>query len=63
MPREIVEKLNVAVNRAMDMPDVRKHLENEMVQTKAMTPDEVTEFMQTEVNQWAPAARRIAETK
>ncbi len=60
LPRDIVDRLNAAVNKAMDVPEVRKHLENEMVQTKAMTPAEATEFMQTEVNKWAPVARRIA---
>jgi hypothetical protein len=28
-----------------------------------MTPEQMTAFMQREVNQWAPTARRIAETK
>lgn len=60
LPRDIVDRLNTAVNKAMDVPEVRKHLENEMVQTKAMTPAEATEFMQTEVNKWAPVARRVA---
>lgn len=60
LPRDIVDRLNAAVNKAMDVPEVRKHLENEMVQTKAMTPAEATEFMQTEVNKWAPVARRVA---
>jgi len=60
LPRDIVERLNAAVNKAMDVPEVRRHLENEMVQTRAMTPAEATEFMQTEVNKWAPVARRVA---
>jgi len=60
LPRDIVDRLNAAVNKAMDVPEVRKHLENEMVQTRAMTPAEATEFMQTEVNKWAPVARRVA---
>jgi hypothetical protein len=34
-----------------------------MVQTKAMSADEMTRFMQNEVNQWGPTARRIAEQK
>jgi tripartite-type tricarboxylate transporter receptor subunit TctC len=63
LPREIVQKLNAAVNKAMDVPEVKKHLETEMVQTKAMTPDEMTAFMQREVAQWAPTARRVAEQK
>ena len=31
--------------------------------TEAMTPEQITAFMQRELNQWAPTARRIAETK
>jgi tripartite-type tricarboxylate transporter receptor subunit TctC len=60
LPRDIVDKLNAAVNKAMDLPEVRKHLESEMVQTQAMTPEQTTAFMQSEVDKWAPTARRIA---
>ncbi|MEX2035250.1 MAG: tripartite tricarboxylate transporter substrate binding protein, partial [Xanthobacteraceae bacterium] len=63
MPRDIVDKLNAAVNKAMDLPEVKKHLNTGMVQTKAMTPAEMTAFMQGEVNKWAPIARRVAESK
>lgn len=63
LPRDIVQKLNAAVNKAMDLPEVKKHLETEMVQTRAMSPEQMTAFMQREVAQWAPTARRIAEQK
>jgi tripartite-type tricarboxylate transporter receptor subunit TctC len=63
LPRDIVQKLNAAVNKAMDQPEVKKHLETEMVQTRAMTPEAMTAFMQREVTQWAPTARRVAEQK
>ena len=63
LPRDIVTKLNTAVNKAMGLAEVQKHLETEMVQTKAMTPEEMTAFMQREVGLWAPTARRIAEQK
>jgi tripartite-type tricarboxylate transporter receptor subunit TctC len=63
LPRDIVAKLNAAVNKAMALPEVQKHLATEMVQTEAMTPEQMTAFMQREVNQWAPTARRISETK
>jgi tripartite-type tricarboxylate transporter receptor subunit TctC len=63
LPRDIVQKLNAAVNKAMDQPEVKKHLETEMVQTRAMTPEGMTAFMQREVAQWAPTARRVAEQK
>ncbi len=63
LPRDIVTKLNNAVNKAMDLPEVKKHLETEMVQTKAMSPDQMTAFMQREMNLWAPTARRVAAQK
>jgi len=63
LPHDIVIKLNAAVNKAMALPEVRKHLETEMVQTKAMTPEEFTAYMQSQVTLWAPTARRIAEQK
>ncbi|MBI2962005.1 MAG: hypothetical protein HYY28_17000, partial [Betaproteobacteria bacterium] len=62
LPRDIVTRVNAAVNKAIDASEVRRHLANDMVQTKAMTPAEATEFMQNEVNKWAPVARRIAES-
>lgn len=63
LPRDIVQKLNAAVNKAMELPEVQKHLETEMVQTKAMTPEQMTAFMQHEIELWTPTARRIAEQK
>jgi len=63
LPRDIVIKLNAAVNKAMALPEVRKHLETEMVQTKAMTPEEITAYMQAQVALWAPIARRVAAAK
>jgi tripartite-type tricarboxylate transporter receptor subunit TctC len=63
LSRDIVDKLNAAVNKAMELPEVRKHLETGMVQTKAMTPAEATRFMQSEVDKWAPVARHIADVK
>ena len=63
LPRDIVDKLNAAVNKAMQEPEVQKHLATGLVQTKAMTPAETTAFMQSEIGKWAPVARRIASTK
>ena len=60
LPRDIVTKLNAAVNKAMALPEVQKHLETEMVQTKAMTPEEFTSYMQSQVTLWTPTARRVA---
>ena len=61
LPRQIVERLNAAVNKAIAVPDVHKHLKNEMVETQAMTPEQITAFMQAEINKWSPLGRRISE--
>ena len=63
LPRDIVERLNREVNAAMNDPEVKKHLDQEMVQTKAMTPDEMTAFMQAEVDKWVPAVRKTIDVK
>jgi tripartite-type tricarboxylate transporter receptor subunit TctC len=61
LPRDIVDKLNAAVNKAITIPEVHKHLKNEMVETQAMTPEQITAFMQAEINKWSPLGRRISE--
>ena len=45
LTHEIVEKLNREVNKAMDDPRVKKHLEQETIQTRPMTPAEITAYM------------------
>jgi tripartite-type tricarboxylate transporter receptor subunit TctC len=54
---EIVDKINAAVNAAMDLPKVKQQLAGEAVETKAMTPAEFTRFMKDQVGQWVPAVR------
>ena len=59
MPKAIVDRLNREVNKAMDVRKVREHLEQEMVQTRKMTPEEVTNFMKSEVAKWIPAVKAM----
>jgi len=59
LPTDIVERLNREVNRAMEDPRVRKHLEQETIQIKPMMPAEITAFMTAEVAKWAPTIRAI----
>ena len=47
------------LNRAMDVPKVREHLQQETVQTMKMTPGEMTRFMQTEIDKWVPAVKAM----
>jgi tripartite-type tricarboxylate transporter receptor subunit TctC len=58
LPPDIVDKLNREINRSLDLPQVRKQLEQEEVRTQAMTPAEVTAFLQSEIAKWVPVAAR-----
>ena len=60
---EVVTKLNAAFNKALDDPRVKMMIADEALQTKAMSPPEMTAHMQREINQWAPLARKIASNK
>jgi tripartite-type tricarboxylate transporter receptor subunit TctC len=60
MPPDIVERLNHAVNEAMAKPEVRVAMERDASLTKAMTPAEVTEFLQSEVQKWTPVVKSFA---
>jgi tripartite-type tricarboxylate transporter receptor subunit TctC len=52
-PEPIVQKLNSAVNRAMQTPDARASLQKLSVETKAVTPEEFKTFMAAETRKWA----------
>jgi len=59
LPTDIVDRLNREVNKAMEVPKVREHLAQETVQTKPMTPDEMTRFMKSEVDKWVPVVKAM----
>ena len=59
LPKDIVDKLNREVNKAMELPSVQKQLAQEWVQTKAMTSAEFTQFMTDEVHKWVPAVKAM----
>ena len=58
LPQDITDKLNRAVNKALEDPKVRKHLEQDAFEIKAMTPTEVTQLFQSEIDKWVPAIRQ-----
>jgi tripartite-type tricarboxylate transporter receptor subunit TctC len=60
LPATIVDKLNRATNETLQMPDVRQRLSNDEIESKPMTPDEVTAFFGRETAHWAPAAKAAA---
>jgi tripartite-type tricarboxylate transporter receptor subunit TctC len=61
VPREIVGALNREVIKIVERPDIRRHFETDAVETKAMTPAELKEFVRAEVAKWTPVVQSLAK--
>src|SRR5690606_15910876 len=61
LPAEITEKLNKAVIQVVALPAVRERLTRDAIETRPMSADEFTRFMRSEIEKWAPLARRVAQ--
>ena len=59
LSKDIVDKLNLEVNKAMQLPSVQNQLAQEWVQTRAMTPAEFTQFVEIEVVKWSLAVKTM----
>lgn len=60
LPDDIVERLNREVIKALRTERARKQMEEEALQTEAMTARQFTDFMQGELNRWTPIARQVS---
>ena len=59
LPRDIVDKINAVVVKAMNRPEIRKTIERDAIETMPLTPAELNKFAQAEIDRWAPLVRRI----
>jgi tripartite-type tricarboxylate transporter receptor subunit TctC len=57
LPPDIVKKVNAAVDKAKDSPEVQKRLELEAMETEKMSPEQFTKFMADELAKWGPVAK------
>jgi tripartite-type tricarboxylate transporter receptor subunit TctC len=55
-PREIVTKMNGAINEVFARADVKERNDSDGNEVKPMTPEAFTEFMGNEMNKWRPLA-------
>jgi tripartite-type tricarboxylate transporter receptor subunit TctC len=60
LPKDIAEKVNQEVNKSLALPQVVKLLKQDAVEAKAMTPAEVTGYMQSEIDKWVPFVKKMA---
>ena len=63
LPPDIVARINHEVVNAMDRPQMRKLMEQDAIETKAMSPAEVTRYFQSEIDKWQPIIARIMTAK
>jgi tripartite-type tricarboxylate transporter receptor subunit TctC len=60
---DVVASINHEVVRAMDRPQVRRQIEQDAIESKAMSPAEVTRFMQSEIERWTPMIKQMLSAK
>jgi tripartite-type tricarboxylate transporter receptor subunit TctC len=60
---DIVESANREVVNALERPQMKRHIEQDALETKAMSPAEVTRFMQSEIDRWTPMITRLLGVK
>jgi tripartite-type tricarboxylate transporter receptor subunit TctC len=59
LPPEIVDAVNRAVNRSFERPQVQQQLEQDGVQSKAMSPGELARLLQADVDKWGPFVKKV----
>ncbi|MPZ36731.1 MAG: tripartite tricarboxylate transporter substrate binding protein [Rhizobiales bacterium] len=59
LPRDVVDKINAVVVKAMNRPEIRKTIQRDAIETAPMTPAELNAFAQAEIDRWGPLVRRI----
>jgi tripartite-type tricarboxylate transporter receptor subunit TctC len=59
LPSDITLRLNAAVAELLELPAVKARLARDAVETRAMSPQQFTDFVAREIDKWAPVAKRV----
>ena len=62
LPSDIVQKTSQETLNAMQLPDVQKRLALDAIESRSMSPQEFTKFVEAETARWAPLAKQLAAT-
>lgn len=57
LPRSIVEALNREVTVAFQQPEIQRRVEEDGIQVRVMSPEELTQYFESETARWAPLAK------
>jgi tripartite-type tricarboxylate transporter receptor subunit TctC len=60
LPNDIVQQLSRETLKAMQLPEVQKRLALDAIESRLMSPDEFTRFIEAETARWAPLAKSLA---
>jgi tripartite-type tricarboxylate transporter receptor subunit TctC len=60
LPQDIVAQLSRETHTAMQLPEVQKRLALDAIESRLMSPDEFTRFVESETARWAPLAKSLA---
>ena len=61
LPDDVTQRLNGAVAKMLQLPEVRKRFERDAVETHAMSSEEFTRFVAGEIEKWTPVAKRVMQ--
>jgi tripartite-type tricarboxylate transporter receptor subunit TctC len=61
-PRDIVQKLNATITKALSTPDARKLMSSAGVDVATSTPEEFGALLQTELDRWGKVVRETGAT-
>jgi tripartite-type tricarboxylate transporter receptor subunit TctC len=61
LPREIVDRVNAEVVKAVHAPELQSRFRKEAIDTKTLDAEGFTAFFKSEAARWAPLAREVAE--
>jgi tripartite-type tricarboxylate transporter receptor subunit TctC len=60
---DVVASVNREIIKAMDRPQVRRQIEQDAIESKAMSPAELTDFLRGEIDRWTPMIRDMLSAK
>jgi tripartite-type tricarboxylate transporter receptor subunit TctC len=60
MPPAVTNELSREILKAMRSPELQRRLEPEGIETKSMSAQEFTDFVQAEAQRWAPLAKLLS---
>ncbi len=63
MPKDIVQQISRETLKAMQTPTVQKRLALDAIESRALSPEEFTKFIESETARWAPLAKQLAQAQ